>query len=253
MTGLAGLKAAADEQEAKKSQFKEGAGPRFAKFTPGEPTIVRFLEQGDDVQWCWVHDLPKDPIKGFSGVTPCLNQDGRGAQCPGCEMGIKRKIQGWINVIVRDAQVFERDADGKLVKNPVTGRANVLPGVTEDAVMVWNSGSRLFTVLANKDRSSKGLMSRDFEVTRTGEGLSTQYSIEAADIDAGPQDMSANDRKLEAEKFDVKSFTVPESYDIAKALLQGVPRQALAGLQAQAASGDTNIFKTAMDRLDGRT
>lgn len=245
MTGLAGLKAAADEQEAKKAAFKEGSGPRFAKFNPGEATIVRFLEQGDDVQWCWVHDLPKDPVKGFSGVTPCLNQDGRGQACPGCEMGVKRKIQGWINVIVRDAPKFERDTDNKIVKNPITSKPNVVGA--EDAVMVWNSGSRLFTVLANKDRAFKGLMSRDFEVIRTGEGLATQYSIEAADIDSGPQPMSEADLKLASEKFDVKSFTVPESYDVSKALLQGVPRSAL---QSQTvANTDANIFKQAVDRL----
>lgn len=248
MTGLAGLKAAADEQEAKKSQYKEGTvGPRFAKFVPGEPTIVRFLEQGDDVQWCWVHELPKDPVKGFTGVTPCLNQDSRGSACPGCEMGIKRKIQGWINLIQRDAPKFERDAEGKVVKNPVTNKPNV--NGTEDAVMVWNSGSRLFTVLANKDRAFKGLMSRDFEIIRTGEGLSTQYSIEQAEVDSGPQPMSAADKVLESEKFDVKSFTVPESYEVAKALLQGVPRSALEGLSQAQSNSDTNIFKEAVDRL----
>lgn len=243
LAGLAGLQAAAAEQEAKKAAFKDGPFTRFAKFNPGEPVVVRFLEQGDDVQWAWVHDLPKDPLKGFSGVTPCLNQDGRGNPCPGCEMGIKRKIQGWINIIVRDAPKFKRDADGKLIKNPLTQKPEVEG--TEDAVMVWNSGSRLFTTLGNKDRSFKGLSSRDFEVIRTGEGLATQYSIEPADADAGKVEMSAADKKLAADKFDVKSYTLPETYEVAKALLQGVPRSVIEQ-HTEAVSGGRNIFKEAM-------
>ncbi len=248
-TGLAGLQAAAAEQEAKKAAFKDNAGPyaRFAKFNPGETYIVRFLEQGDDVQWCWVHDLPKEPGKNFSGVTPCLNQDGRGNSCPGCEMNVKRKITGWINVIVRNAPKFERDQDGKLVKNPMTQRPNIVG--TEDAVMVWNSGSRLFITLGNKDRSFKGLMSRDFEVLRTGEGLATQYAIEPADADAGPQPMSANDKKLAAEKYDTRLFTQPEDYDVAKQLLMGVPRSVLREAQTVPDNATTNIFTQKLAEL----
>lgn len=227
MTGLTGLTQAVAEQKAKQAAFKENGGnfPRYAKFVNDQIYTVRFLEQGDDVQWAWVHELPKEPGKSYGGVTPCLNQDGRGAACPGCEMGVKRKIQGWINIIMRDAPMYQKGPDGKLLKNPITQGLTVVGN--EDQVFVWNSGSNLFNLLGTKDKAFKGLMSRDFHVVKTGEGFGTSYSIEPADVDSGPQKMTAADKELAANKSDTRLFTMPESYDIAKQLLMGVPQSAI--------------------------
>lgn len=242
-TGLTGLQAAAEEQRAKAAAFKDQQRNfvPFAKLEPNKPYIIRFLEQGDDVAWCWAHELPPEQGRSFGGVTPCLNQDGKGQACPGCEMGKKRKIQGWINIIMRDAPLFERGSDGKIIRNPMTQAPNVVGSA--DQVFVWNSGSNLFSTLGNKDRAFKGLMSRDFEVIRTGEKFQTAYSIEPVDADSGPQPMSKADLELAANKADTNEFLIPETYEIAKALLQGVPRQAVRQFQAPEAASNINIFQ----------
>lgn len=247
MTGLAGLQAAADQQKAKQAAFLESNGEfvKYARFPVNEIRVIRFLEQGDDVQWAWVHECPAEQGRKWGGSTPCLNQDGRGQACPGCELGAKRKIAGWINIIMRDADVYEKDADGRAIKNPLTQQFNVIGQA--DQVFVWQGGSRVFTTLGQKDRSFKGLMSRDFEVIRTGEGLGTNYSIEPADVDSGPQPMSKADLKLAAAKPDTKKFTLPESYDIAKQLLQGVPRASIQRSSSVQQAAGLNIFTRAME------
>jgi hypothetical protein len=67
--------------------------------------------------------------------------------------------------------------------------------------------------LQQKDFKYKGLGSRDFEITRQGEQFDTKYFIEPADVDAGPQPMSASDEKLALDKFDVTELVTPSSYE----------------------------------------
>lgn len=239
-SGLESLVEAAAIQKARQSA---SSNFQFAKFIQNHTHTVRFLEQGDDVAWAWVHELPKEQGKIVARHTPCLNQDSRGQACPGCEMGAKRTIKGWINVIMRGAPVFERGADGKILKNPLTQAMNVTGYA--DQVYVWNSGPNVFTTLGQKDRKFKGLMSRDFDVTRSGEGFGTTYSIEPTEADGGPKAMSDADLKLAADKVDTKTFTIPESYDTAKQLLQGVPFSAIVRNVEPVATG-LNVFEAAL-------
>jgi len=244
-------KAAAQAQE-RKAAFGEGF-VKFARFQPNHPYTVRFLEQGDDVQWAYVHEIPALPGK-VAKVTPCLNQDDAGIPCYGCEQGAKRLIKGWINLIMRDAPVYLSDNNGVPVKDPITSQYKIIG--TSDQVQVWNSGTTLFSTLAQKDRAFKGLMSRDFTVVRTGQGFDTNYAIDPADPDGGPQAMSEDDRKLAAEKFNVRKFTIPETYDVQKQLLQGVPlaqikrsEDAVAAAASSNVLGDSNAFDRAFAKM----
>lgn len=248
MAGFDSFAKAAAAAAERKAAFGEGF-IRYAKFQPNFPYVVRFLEQGDDVQWAYVHEI--NPVPGkVAKVTPCLNQEENGTPCYGCEQGAKRLIKGWINLIVRDAPVYLKDAQGVPVKDPISGQNKVIGQA--DEVQVWNSGTTLFTTLAQKDRTFKGLMSRDFTVVRTGAGFDTAYSIEPTDADGGPQPMSENDRKLASEKYNVRKFAIPESYDVQKQLLQGVPPNQVQRPQEgnEQPSANGNVFDNALRRME---
>lgn len=247
-TGLDTLTAAAQEARARQAAYQANRAV-FAKFPQDVPKRVRFLEQGEDVAWAYVHEIPKTAGQVVASVTPCLNQDGvTGQACPGCERGMPRKIKGWINIIMRDAPVYQKTADGKDYKDPLSGQ-KVMVGQA-DQVQLWNSGPNVFTTLGQKDRTFKGLMSRDFIVTRSGDGYGTTYSIEPADADGGPQKMSTADLKLAEDKVNAKKFATPEDYSTADQLLRGIPRQSIVAAQdAQAAADaapESNYFEQAM-------
>lgn len=245
--GLDTLTSAAQEARARQAAYQANRAV-FAKFPTGVPKRVRFLEQGDDVAWAYVHELDKTAGQLVASVTPCLKTDDNGGQeCPGCERGVPRKIKGWINLIMRDAPVYRKAADGKDYKDPLSGQKEMIGQA--DQVQLWNSGPNVFTTLGQKDRTFKGLMSRDFVVVRSGEGFATAYSIEPADADSGPQKMSEADLALASEKTDARRFTLPQDYNTCLQLLRGVP---LATINAakdavdQAAQPENNYFEEAM-------
>jgi hypothetical protein len=63
----------------------------------------------------------------------------------------------------------------------------------------------------------KGLASRDLVITRTGSGFDTRYSIEPADIDAGPVAPSDEDKQLAQDKYDLdKVARLDMTYDEVK-------------------------------------
>ena len=194
--------AKADINERKNSG---GGGVRFLFLEPGGSAIVRFLEEGDEVNCAWVHAVPvagrKVPFK-----VPCRDQDdeGRrnlGVDCPGCEKDYDLKFRGVINLIWRDAPISEKDGDRWVTVGH------------EDTVAVWDQGINVFEELQEKDIVYKGLTSRDFRIKRKGSGFDTTYSIEPADPDGGPQPMSEADKELAEDKFNLDEFVVPQSYE----------------------------------------
>lgn len=206
--------AVADIEERKNSG---GGGRRWFKLDPGESATVRFLEEGDDVVSAWVHQLPAPPGKQMGPTVPCRNQDEitgepNGADCPGCEKGYKKKYQGVINLIWRDAPLWEKDAEGKYVKG-TDGKFTV--SGKGDVVAVWRSGIIVFDELGGKDATYKGLTSRDFVITRSGTGLNTKYKIEPLTVDGETKaaKMSKADEALAAEKTDLNEILAAPDYN----------------------------------------
>lgn len=211
--GFKGLREAAADREARRAAGGTG-GQRYFKLADGEVAYVRFLEQGDQVRWAYVHTLPASGNSRFGKKVVCRdqNEEGQriGADCPGCEKGYKRSEQGAINLIWRDAPVFQRDDNNKLVKDSnnkplVSGKA--------DQIAVWVSGPRVFDMLDSTDNDYRGLGSRDFKVTRKGTELNTNYVIAPADPDGGPQAMSPDDETLAENKYDLAPFVEPQDLD----------------------------------------
>jgi hypothetical protein len=153
----------------------------------------------------WAHQKPNE-----IPYIPCRDQDPEtgetiGEDCPGCENGYKKRFRGLINLVWRDAPVYEQDENGKLNFNKVVGK--------EDAVVVWETGIEVFEDLQILDEDYNGLTSRDFKIRRKGSGLDTKYSIAPADPDGGATALSASDEELGANKMDLNEIISPPSYD----------------------------------------
>lgn len=205
--GFAGVKQASAEVQARRGSG--GPGALYFRLKDGQETIVRFLEQDDDVAWAMCHEVPMEGRQWGVDV-PCLDQEKDGTPCPGCERELPRRFKGYINLVWHDAPVFKRDGDGKMVKDRL-GDPVILE--YKPQVAVWSSGIRLFEDLDEINANYKGLMSRRFKVKRKGSGLDTKYVIVPEDIDSGPQDMTDEEKKLMSDKFDMNQFVKPPSYD----------------------------------------
>lgn len=167
----------------------------------GDEATVRFLEEGDDVYSYWFHDFSNvDPGEGWKTKVPCLDQEDDGTPCPGCREDLPRKFQGLINIIWRDGPVYAKKDDGSIDWDNQTG--------TGDVVAVWRQGITVFNkVLRRKDDKYSGLTTRDFDILREGTSFNdTSYSVEPNDPDAGKKALSAADKKLAADKYDLEKL-----------------------------------------------
>lgn len=233
--GFEGIREAASDIRARREAGGGGWVERFKLPNDGDTADVRFLEQGEDVAWCWVHQLPVREGQNYGDNEVCLNTRNDGTPCPGCEKGHRRLVNGFINLIHRDAPVWRRE-DGRLVK---TQAGELIKDGERDQVKVWRGGITLFEELDGIDATYKGLMSRDFRVTRRGIKLNTKYTIVPVDPDGGPQPMSDADRKLAESKHDLTPMVTPPPYDE-----WGKPRDGGQGQQQQQGQpvADVNPF-----------
>lgn len=208
--GLSGVReVAAELQSSRNANSKRGPSSLYFSLKDGEETIVRFLEQDDDIAWCWTHEIPVEG-RAWGRATPCLDQQKEGTPCPGCERDMPRKFMGYINLIWDDAPVFKRDDNNRIVRD-TTNDPVLLDNKPQ--VAIWQSGIRLFEELDEINANYKGLMSRKFKIKRKGSRLDTKYMISPADIDSGAQDLDAAEVELSAAKFDLTEFITAKSYD----------------------------------------
>ena len=214
--GFDGVRKASADVESKRGAG--GPGALYFRLKSGEEAIVRFLEQDEHINWCYMHEVPVENRQWGKNV-PCLDQEKDGTPCPGCERDMDRRFKGFINLVWDNAPVFKRDESKKIVKDRLGDP--VIIG-QKPQVAVWNSGIRLFEELDEVNTNYKGLMSRKFKVKRKGEGLDTKYHISPADPDSGATPMTSEEEKLAAEKYDLNQFTGPGTYeDFLKELGEG--------------------------------
>lgn len=220
MKGAQAVKNQANEMSKRRSSGES----KFAKElwqglrNAGDTVTVRFLEQGEDILAYWMHEYTVG--KSFRHAR-CLDQDedgnSIGVQCPGCEDNIKRTIRGAINVIWRNSPQLKRGEDGRAAKN---NAGQFIVEGTKDEVAIWIQGVTVFEDLADKDIKYRGLMSRDFTITKKSKG----YTIDPVilDEDGNPGEMSEQDHLLAANKYDLYQHVFKElSYDELTSVLTG--------------------------------
>lgn len=177
---------------------RAAAARRFLGIDDGETAVVRVLDTGADFKDGYVHRTQFEREDGsiYYRDVFCLDQQEKGIPCPGCKDDLQRRYKFWCNVIVRD---WEDEESGK----------------TEDVVMIWTGGVTVADKLAKMD-AKHGLRNRDIEISRTGKKKNTKWDVEWADDEDNP--MSANDKKLEKDKYDFEFYvTAPDFEDFYKA------------------------------------
>lgn len=189
----------AAEAAEQQKRWAESSKPQLW-ISEGERAIVRFLEQGPEVNTYFVH--PYRSQAGKYTTFSCLNQDDDGTRCPGCEAGMKRQLKGVFNVIQRQRPVLRMDSNGHAMKD--SNQQYIVDG-HQDAVVILTLPETTTNLLREKDVKYNGLMSRDVEIARTGTKFSP-YNVEPADIDSGVVPMSDADQVLVANKHNLDEF-----------------------------------------------
>lgn len=206
---------AARRQEIDEAKARQGTElwSTHIKQMPDQTVTVRFLEQGNDgpdaVNAYPRHEY-KRPERQYPDRFTCLKDPDVGnlnADCPGCNAGLKISVRTVYNLIQRNRPVLRKGADGKALKD-ASGQW-LIDGYQDD-VVYWECSNTTGNELRKKDNKYHGLMSRDFELSLTGNNTNP-YSLEPADIDSGPQPMSENDRALAAKKHDLNEIYKPPS------------------------------------------
>lgn len=236
--GLGQVRKAVENIEAKRAAAeaaqKARQSPRalFFKLQDGQETVVRFADTSEEIGVAYCHEIPIEG-RSWGQLTPCMDQDESGIKCLGCEAELPRKFQGFINLIWDDAPVLKRNEKGWVEKD-VNGNVIVLG--TKPQMAVWQSGVRVYEKLDEIDMNYRGLMSRRFKIKRKGKKLETTYSITPEEVDGGPQDLSAEEKAMLSEKFDLNEFITPKSAEDWEVML---------GQSAGNGGGDTAVQESA--------
>lgn len=197
----------------------------------GESARVRILEQGEDLTWAISHRI-KTPGLQYPQDVLCLDQEDEGTPCPAC-MSDNREIKsrstkGYANVLWRGTEESEYSRAPLYKRNdkgsPEKANGQKIVTAFEDSVWLWKCSKTVFEQILSKDKAYKGVMSRDFLISRKGAGLdNTVYFIEPAVVDGGPEPMTVADQNLAQSKFDVVKLTTPGTFEEMQALLAGAP------------------------------
>lgn len=201
----------------------------YFQILDGQTARVRFLEQGENLSYAQTHRIRNS--YGYYNDVPCLDQLDDGTACPACMSELKdihmRGTKGYLNLIWRGTEdegytrspVYKKNEKGAPEKD--ANKQKIVTGF-EDLVWLWKSPKGVFEQVLTKDKTYKGLMSRDFLVSRKGATKeNTTYFIEPAVVDAGPEPMTVADQNLAQSKFDVVKLTTPGSYDEMATILIG--------------------------------
>lgn len=217
---------------------RESFTPRdysFFKLSPGESAVVRFVShdasdlQNVEVAWAWCHNYRK-PGRQYGDYYVSYDQSGRdGENCPLAQAGIPRSKRGWINLIWRNGPVWEKDANGRVVKDANKKKNQV---GTADQLALWSAFNFdvLETLLYLNQKIKGGLGSRDFEISRNTatEPKQVKYHIAPADLDGGPQPLTAEDKALAASPPDLVECVTPKEWD-KLAVMVGQPQKNFGG------------------------
>lgn len=208
----------------------EWQGIQYFALKDGETARVRFLEQDPEIAWATSHRIRTAGMQYAKDVL-CLDQHDDGTPCPSCMSENKeirgRSTKGYLNIIWRGtedggytrAPIYKLNSKGYPEKDQQNKK--IVTGF-EDSVWLWKCSKTVLELIWLKDAAYKGLMSRDFVVSRKGATLdNTVYAIEPAVIDGGQEPMTVADASLSQKRFDVQAITTPGTYEEMVAMLSG--------------------------------
>jgi hypothetical protein len=155
--GLSRIQKLAEEAHARSVAFEAGSKDalRALKLNPGETATGRFLEQGENVWYLYMHDLPKKPNQRYADRVQCLDQDDVGdGRCPACLIeGTRRTARMVINFIRYDEPKLRRGPDDKAVKD---AQGNFIFDGVEPALLIWEAPQSAGGRLAYLEQNNNG-------------------------------------------------------------------------------------------------
>jgi hypothetical protein len=210
--------------------------------------VIRFIDDIKTFEWVWAHPLQKlitprgKPSFTITLNEVCLDQNGENRDdCPGCKTEIVRKQRFWVNIIWRDAPVYELNDFGR----PASPRRII--GV-EDQIVVWNSGTSLFNILDEIQIEYGDVKIQDFKLKRDVNNDFTPYTVASRQPDA--VELSAADRKLIEGRYDLRQLSKPNSYNEMAMLLGAAPRQEDAEEEAARSFAGGNPYESAGEQVN---
>jgi hypothetical protein len=231
------LKARMSQGRAQRQQQEQGKYPKFTypknRIHQGNdapngmlPSTaqVRFVGTNiDDVfAWAQSHALvvgtnsnTGEPIKNWF---VCLNPDDDNPDdCPACKAGVERKQRFWCNIIWRNAPVWQMNQWGD------PDKSKTILGY-EDQLVVWNTGSSMFSILQEVQDEFGDVVDRDIRLKIEIKGPYTIWSLAARQPDVS--ELSDADKALADKRYDLRQLIKPMAYNDMAALVPGAsPRQ----------------------------
>lgn len=201
-----------------------------------DEAIVRFLQQHDDINWVRQWRTEPKPGHMYGEKLNCIDQFEDGTPDPGFELGMKSSWSGFIPLIWRNAVQYQKDAQGRRVKD---GNGNFVIAGYADTVALWEHPWSIYDLLKSVDDDYRGLMSRDFKIKRIGAKGSnkTTYRIVPHPIDGQPTPFSPEDQQLAAaQAIDIAPFVRIPTYEELSTYLNGGQPVPQMGQQAMAQS-----------------
>jgi hypothetical protein len=222
--GLSRIATIAAEAQQRSDAYGTGEGLQRALVLkksndPKENTATgRFLEEGNDITFLYVHELPLKPQQRFGHKVLCLDQDDIGVACPGCESeGVRRTARIAINFIRYDEPKLRRGLSNHVVtihrtpddKNPWmidVIQANIEPDHPD---IVANNGGKpferkLFEKKIDPQKAITQLGVRSIPLMSYGDmkrafsGVSVPSGFQPSDPNAAPMSENVYARAAEA-------------------------------------------------------
>lgn len=256
-----GTRRTEEASAARERQREEWAKDNFPRLTKNMlPAVVRFLEQGDDINEIAQHEYsepnPQNPGQPFKRRFTCFNDKLDGTPCPGCNSGLKMKFRGVFNVIQRQRGIIRRGSDGKAIKGP--DNKYIIDGF-KDEVVVLDVPSTCLETLRKNDVDWKGLMTGEIKV-EVNTSTFEPFRFTCADFSNWfNQPMTDVDIQLAQGRHNIDEVMRPPSFDDASQIVaREVARLNMAGgsnapapvnsdsatapSQGQPAAGQSNVF-----------
>lgn len=181
----------------------------------GDSATVRFLQNHEDIEW--VRQWKTAPSSNFpyGEKLNAIDQFEDGTPDPGYAAGLKSTFTAFPVLIWRQAPVYAKDAEGKLLKD---GNGNKQLVNYADQVAVWECSYTVYETLRTLDQEAGNLMSCDFKVVRQGTRTDTKYIF----FPSAATPITPQDSQLAAtQRIDVAPFVKIPTYDELYAYLNG--------------------------------
>jgi hypothetical protein len=208
--GLKLLAKIAEEGRARREAYDAGGDfQRALVLKPGQVATGRFCEEGEDVTYVLVHELPKKPGQSIADKILCLDQDGVGVPCYGCELeNVRQSARLVMNFIRYDEPKLVRDDKGKPVKDnfgnyqlemiqdPGTGQMVV---ATEMALLIFDTGASAGGRLDFLEDQKGGMTRHVCTIARTHDNTSPYMIdiLEANKLPPSPEEVALFNKKIE--------------------------------------------------------